>query len=409
MSVATLMASGDAAADGRASSEAFAKPDGEVFYALHLRPTIAQPAVQPRDVVLMFDTSASQVDEYREKGLATLRSLLAGLAPQDRVRLFAVDLQAIPLTPDFVAPTGAPIESALAALRQRVPLGSTDMEATLRSAVATCTADRSRPHSVVYIGDGMSTARLIPNGEMQQLVDQLVAAQVPVTSYAVGPRLDAILLGALANHTGGVMAVDNENLTAQQVGAFLASAAQAPVVWPQQVKLPAELGEVYPGKLPPLRFDRDTILIGRAMHAPAGTIEASVKAGAQDLPMTWAVQPSKASDDNSYLVDLVNHARKDGGLGLPLVGNEGLKEVRRMTNVESRSLVRLARQALATGSFDQADKLAAQALKLDVSDPEALAVRNAVAKARTGGVRPAAGELKLVNFQPPAEHVPATP
>ncbi|HWC89613.1 MAG TPA: hypothetical protein VG433_08160, partial [Pirellulales bacterium] len=407
ISAATLIAAGDAAADGRARADVFAKPDGEAFYALHLTPTISKPAAQPRDVVLMFDTSASQVDGYREKGLAALQSLLAGLAPQDRVRLFAVDLQAIPLTPDFVAPTGALIESAMTALRQRVPLGSTDMEAALRTAVDTCSADAGRPHSVVYIGDGMSTARLIPNGEMQQLVDRLVTARVPVTSYAVGPRLDAILLGAVANHTGGVMAVDNENLTPQQIGAFLASAAQAPVVWPQHVKLPAELGEIYPGKLPPLRFDRDTILIGRAMHAPAGTIEAAVMADGKNQPMTWAVEPSKATDDNSYLVDLVNHARKDGGLGLPLVGNEGLKEMRRMTNVESRSLARLAQQALATGSIDQAAKLAEQALKLDVSDPEALAVRDAAAKARKTGRRPAAGDLKLVNFQAAAENVPA--
>ena len=176
------------------------------------------------------------------------------------------------------------------------------------------------------------------------------------------------------------MAVDGENVTAAASRPrFWPGAAQSPVVWPQRVKLPAELGEVYPGKLPPLRFDRDTILIGRAMHAPGGTIEASVAVGGQSQSMSWAIEPAKASDDNSYLVDLVNHSRKDNGLGLPLVGAEGLQEMRRMTNVESRSLVRLARQAMATGSVDQADKLAEQALKLDVSDPEALAIRDAAA------------------------------
>jgi tetratricopeptide (TPR) repeat protein len=401
-------AAAEPAAAGQAATDSFAKPDGEVFYAVHLTPPIAKPAVQPRDVVLLFDTSASQVDAYREKGLAALQSLIAGLSPQDRVRLFAVDLQAIPLTPDFVAPAGAPLQAALAALRQRVPLGSTDMEAALRTAVDACAADRGHAQSVVYIGDGMSTARLIPNSEMQQLVDRLVAAQVPVTSYAVGPRVDALLLGALANHTGGVMAVDNDNLTAQQVGAFLAAAAQAPVVWPTQVKLPAQLGEIYPNRLPPLRFDRDTILIGRAMQAPGGTIEASASINGQRQAMSWALQPSKPGDDNAYLVDLVNHSRKDGGLGLPLVGSEGLQEMRRLTNVESRALVRLARQAMATGSLDQADKLAEQALKLDVSDPEALAVRKAVAKARQSGVRPTGRELRLVNFQPAANPLPAS-
>ena len=69
---------------------------------------------------------------------------------------------------------------ALSTLRQRVPLGSTDMAAALTEALAcygpAAPAD-GRGRAVVYIGDGMSTARLIAHGKFGQLVDGFVAAQ----------------------------------------------------------------------------------------------------------------------------------------------------------------------------------------------------------------------------------------
>ena len=91
--------------------DAYAK-DGDGYFALSLSPTMARPAAKPRDVVILFDTSASQMGQYRDKALAALDTTLAALAPTDRVRLFAVDLNAIPLTEKFVTPTGPEIRTA---------------------------------------------------------------------------------------------------------------------------------------------------------------------------------------------------------------------------------------------------------------------------------------------------------
>ena len=70
----------------------------------------------------------------------------------------------------------------------------------------------SRPRGV-YIGDGMSTANLLATEMLRPRVDRFVAQHIPVNSYAIGPRVDMQLLGALANQTGGAMAVDGENFT----------------------------------------------------------------------------------------------------------------------------------------------------------------------------------------------------
>ena len=109
----------------------------------------------------------------------------------------------------------------------------------------------------------MSTARLIAHSRMEQLVGTLVEARVSVSSLAIGPRLDNELLGALANHTGGRLIVDKDDSNAKQEGRTLADAAHGLVVWPSALELPETFGKVFPRRCPPLRFDRDMVLVGK--------------------------------------------------------------------------------------------------------------------------------------------------
>ena len=109
----------------------------------------------------MFDTSASQAGEFRDKALGALQSFLSSLGSNDHVKSVAVDLQTIELTKEFVAPGGAEVQQALAQLRQRVPLGSTDLELALEAAAESFAhAPAGHSRTIAYIGDGMSTARL---------------------------------------------------------------------------------------------------------------------------------------------------------------------------------------------------------------------------------------------------------
>ena len=99
-----------------------------------MKPAETAPAAGPRDVVILFNTSAGQTGDYRAKGIEALKALLAGLPAGDRVQLMAVDLNADPLTAKFVAPQSKEMADALAALDARVPLGATDMEKALSAA-----------------------------------------------------------------------------------------------------------------------------------------------------------------------------------------------------------------------------------------------------------------------------------
>src|SRR5205085_5960213 len=74
--------------------DTFLSSDGNGYFALSLSPTMPLKEANAHDIVVLFDTSASQVGDFREKALTTLKSMLSLLNEPDRVKLFALDLEA---------------------------------------------------------------------------------------------------------------------------------------------------------------------------------------------------------------------------------------------------------------------------------------------------------------------------
>ena len=80
---------------------------------------------------------------------------------------------------------------------------------------------------------------------------------------------------------------------ATEIGTYLAKTAVAGVIWPTDVELPEALTEVYPRTLPPLRTDRDTLLVGTgSVSASSGPLKVGVtaQAGDQSLELNWTVR-----------------------------------------------------------------------------------------------------------------------
>ena len=256
----------------------YAQPDGSSnAFALTLKPSVPA-AAGPRDVVLLVSTAASQTGDYRAKSLATLQLTLAGLAPNDRVNLMAFDLNAQSLTRGFVSPQSAEMAQAMTALEQRAPLGSCDLEKALDTAGKSFPSGAPSPRAIVYIGDGSSRANMLNADQLEHVVNDLVAQRVPVTTFGVGPRVNEQMLGILASRTGGVALREQADVGADAYGAGLARAVRGSVLWPKagsSVKWPDGL-EVYPKTLPPLRTDRDTVLVGSGTAKPAAAKQVDI-------------------------------------------------------------------------------------------------------------------------------------
>ena len=118
----------------------------------------------------------------------------------------------------------------MAALNQRTPLGSNDMEKALSAAAASFGGSTKNPRAVVYIGDGSSRANLLSPERFRPLATSLADRHIPVVSYGVGPRVDRQILGLLAQQTGGVVLDEPQGGSAADAGRRLAAAPAATVV-----------------------------------------------------------------------------------------------------------------------------------------------------------------------------------
>ncbi len=377
---------------------------GTTYFALSLPPTPAAAATA-HNLVLLIDTSAGQAGAYRDKALEIVHSLLATAGEHDRVLLMAIDVNAVPLTQGFVAPRGAEIDAALAKLERRVPLGATDMGIALDKTIDSFAGASAAQSCVVYIGDGSSKANAMIT-EYNGLVDRLVKNHISVSSYAIGPEIDASLLAALANETGGMLIVDNDKLMGKVAGQHLLALAEGAVIWPSTIKFSKIVSEAYPDLTPPLRADRDTIIVGKLAAAKPFDLRLTADAAGKPVELNWTVEPRQSNADNAYLAQLVDAARADGGYRLPTVGSEGLWEVRRLVHLGAQNLAKLGSQAAASGNVREARQLTDEALRRDPNNARAQQVKKQIEGAKSPFRQIAAGPDETVTSPPPAEPPP---
>jgi len=358
---------------------------GQTYFALSLSPALPAEGSPPGDVVVLVDTSASQAGRFRADVLAALDALLAGLRPADRVQLMAVDMRAVPMTAGLAASQGAEMTAGRAKLEARAPLGATDLESGLRAAMKQLT-DAGRTKTIFYLGDAMSKAAPLNDGSLAELVADLRTGHVSVSSYVIGHQQNTQLAAALANHTGGVVAVGGADSPAA-AGGGLAASVRASVAWPNDVKLSSNMAESYPAALPPLRSDRDSIVIGTLSSSAEARVDFSGTVNGRPIEIAFAARPERSSDDFAFLPKLVTLAQTDRGLSLPTAGSAGLRAAASATLSSAQHLANLGHQALSNGNFTGARQVAEAALRSDPGNPQAQAVRNAAHN--NGGGEPA--------------------
>ena len=138
---------------------------------------------------------------------------------------------------------------------------------------------------------------------------------------------------------------------------------------------------MFPTKTPPLRADRDTILIGKGSAADDFAVQIDGESAGKPVTLNWNVKATKPSDDNAFLAQLNALAETDGGLGLPTLGSEGLWEARRVLNSQAHSLAKLGQQAAATGDVQKAKQFVNAAVDRDPNDSNALVLKRSLDQA----------------------------
>lgn len=187
-------------AQAQASRLATYDEAGKTLFALSILPgeMVSEPSVP--SVAIIVDTSASQNGEYRRESIDLAKAVVESLPEGAKVSLFACDVKPTQLLPAG-DPSASRTEIGFQQLEKRLPLGTSDIAASLRAAAASLPTDGDR--NLIYIGDGIHLTNLMNTEEFGALVSELVDGRCVVHSMAIGSRTDCEFLSTLANHTGG--------------------------------------------------------------------------------------------------------------------------------------------------------------------------------------------------------------
>src|SRR5262249_17087670 len=133
---------------------------------------------------------------------------------------------------------------------------------------------------ILYLGDGESAFAPVSEDDRLALGKRMDLDDQYFFAVPLGYKLDAYNLHGFATLTGGAVVRVMEDLSA--VGnrtAFmdrLRTALNVPVVKPEKVTFGAEVGDVYPTRIPPLRTDRSTLVMGTVAKAGAPNVTLTV-------------------------------------------------------------------------------------------------------------------------------------
>ncbi len=341
---------------------------GETHFALSLKPQISIETERASNVVVYIDTSASQSGEFKRDSIATLKHIIKNLNADDLIQIVAVDLDPVPMTKGFVSPDSEDLNTALGNLSERVPLGSTDMEAMLVSASKAFPKETQRNNNVIYIGDGVSRGSLLHSEIFGELISGLTKNKISVSSFAIGPARNNEIMAALANNTGGNLFIDSDEQDVRVSAVGLVNTIHGAVLWPVSGQWGDSVLESFPSQFPPLRTDRDNIILGSLADRNNVALQLTGIANGNQENITWQITPELANTEFSFLPGMIEDARKDSGLTLPTIGSEGLREFARVRTAEANRLSDLGETALAAGDRETARKLASAAINLS-ADP----------------------------------------
>ena len=365
-----------------ASKWATFAPEGgqEEHFALSLLPSHngTYPRPEGLEVAILFDTSASQTGEIRRDALEVLDELAKTLPENCSVSLLACDLDTVRMSEGLVGARSDAFKAAVNQLKKRIPLGATNLSKALKTANAQFTKDApATQKTIIYIGDGVNRSHLLNSVEHQQLVKEMVESRVSITSLATGPFVDVPTLAAFANHTGGLLlsrkAIEE---SAQEVGRALGLSVAMPVIWVEKAEMPKALAAHFPAKFPPLRIERDTVIVGKHQDvAEQGEIKLTSSIAGKPAVLSFKAVPEISNPDMGFLTAIVSSAEKDSGLTLPTLGSAGLREMSLMLADTSTEMVKSGRFALKSGDAQSALQIAEEALKSDPNNAEAISLR----------------------------------
>lgn len=356
--------------------------DGQTYFAMQVKPVLPASAVKPRDIAIMVDTSASQAGNPLETARQICREVLSTANESDRISIWAVSTPRA--TKNLVRGGGmktpAEAKAALVPLDAEYASGAIDFKGSVERVVKEFDGKATRQQVILYLGDGESALNPMDEKTRYSLADELRNQNISFYAVPLGLPSNAHNIHTMVTGTGGLVLRVNDDPKADQpaivksIAARFQQAMGVSVLHNATAKFSQAPAEVYPAKLPPLRSDVPTLVVGRfdGNQVPADlTVDLAGKIGG--VPATARVREAipPATADNFFLGSMVAQWRDSGRVEAPamLRADRTLAMAFETTRLAREEFLEQADWALGVKKFDVAKSLYEAAAKLDPEDP----------------------------------------
>lgn len=390
----TPAATSDESAIGRFSKSpvlTYETLQGERHFALQVQPKLAAAAPRPRDIAVVIDTSASQVGSPLRNARLIAEQLAKSLKAGDRLAIWTVNTPDATrdITGGFREGQDAQVAAALQKLAtSEYAAGATDLKTGLKK-VLNGFRDAGRQQAVLFLGDGESTLNPLTDADRSALAADMASREIAFFPVPMGGRLDPKTLHGLASGTGGaVVRMYGEEKVEKFVPKVIA-ALDTPIFYPsnQEVQFGPAIVEALPTRLPPLRGDAPTLVVGLMKNADTIGLTVSGTVGGKPTKVEVAEKVPAADPSNYFLVNVL-HQWKNGDRTAPALvrADRGLALSFEQTRLAREEVLTQAHWALSQNQLDAAQKLFEAAGKIDPRDDEPKKGLIVVAKLKDGAL-----------------------
>src|SRR5262249_26477241 len=242
-----------------------------------------------------------------------------------------------------------------------------------------------RQRIVLYLGDGLSTHTPLSAADRTDLGRRMVEQRIGFFGVPLGLKLDPHNLHGLATASGGlVVRVQLLEESLDEALRKLEAAFAAPVLYPTRLTLPAVVSEHYPTRLPPLRPDSSTLVLGRMQEAKELAVRVSGTVSGRPVTVNLTEQVHGPEVDNFFLVGMAEQWQKARDQHALIRADRALVAAFEQNRLDRLELLSAAQAALQQNELPDAARLFQQARQLAPNDVEAAAGLKVVASLRSG-------------------------
>ena len=354
----------------------------ETYFALQLQPKLQANARMPRDILLLVDSSASQAAAPLEISRKVAALFADNLQADDRLSIMTISNDSKQISRGFRKK-----EDAIASVKElakEYASGGTNLKKGISDAVSSFESIAGRQRVLVFMGDGMSIAGPIDGADRAGLCKEMIGKEVAFFPVPIGSRMDPSNLHGLASGTGGICMRMLPGDWVEDLHKRLQSAIEVPVLYSATLQLPKEVSEVYPSKLPPLRSDTPTLVVGKIEAGKTLEYKLEGKQLGKEVSLSVSEAIPVSEPENYFLLQVVQQWKNVKDTPALIQADRALAFAAEQNQVAVSDLKDKAQWALREDKFDAASRLFNQALEIDPQDGEAKNGSKMVQKLRDG-------------------------